>query len=237
MPNWVEQDLVVVGPREDMERFVSLAVEVPPRQEQRQGWLPVFAFNRVCPLRPDEERSAEGDPEDGLILQVTWSHTAAYFFIHSAWQHPQHFYLVRLLRDWPSLSFCCAVNEELNQFGGLIAGIDGAVTDLVWDYDSRYNRRSHAGRISSLKRRFGRVLRDGRPFQVFLRFRPRPLRVHYGVDATFDQDGWPLYLRTEAECRRLIRNRPDAIVLRQSRASGQWRRVSRLCKGHIWKGR
>jgi len=151
-----------------MERLVSLAVEMPSKQEQRQGWLPVFAFNRVC---------------------------------------------------------------------GLIAGIDGTVTDLVQDFDWRCNKRSYTARAGALKSRFGRVLRDGRPFQVFLRFRPRPLRVHYGVDATFDQDGWPLCLRTEAECRRLIRNRPDAIVLRQSRASGQWRRVSRLCKGHIWKGR
>jgi hypothetical protein len=38
-------------------------------------------------------------------------------------------------------------------------------------------------------------------------------RAHYDVDATFDRGGLELYLRTEAECRGLLRHRRQRDAL------------------------
>ena len=70
-------------------------------------------------------------------------HTAAVLFrclraqaflhveMQSSWDYPRHFYATRMSRDWPTLQFICAINEDMGSFGGLVARMDGEFIKLT----------------------------------------------------------------------------------------------------------
>jgi len=136
-----------------------------------------------------------------------------------------------------------SLHHNMQNFGGLVAGIDGVVTDLVRGFTDLfvgarlpYNRRAHVRRVRALNARWSRLALEGRPFLVMLPPSARR-RVRYDVDATLDQGGTDLYLRTEAECRRLLRRRRHALVWRRSPRNESWRKVRALCVGDVFKRR
>jgi hypothetical protein len=76
-------------------------------------------------------KPATQDLRGAVLFQFLRSRTQASFNMQSSWTYPEHFYKTRLLRDWPTLQWCCAINEDMGHFQGLMAGIDGVVTDHV----------------------------------------------------------------------------------------------------------
>jgi hypothetical protein len=231
MPNWVDQEFVIVGPRGDLDRFCALAVTGNFRRSHTLDDEPRFLFDRVCPITKAEARDCGDEHRTAVLLQFLRSHTQASFQLQSAWTYPEHFYKTRLLRGWPTLQFCCAVNEDMGQFQGLMAGIGGVVTDHVEGADAPYNRRRHLRRIRTLKRRWAGVERAGRPWVVLLPFRFRT-RARYAADATFDVYGRMFHLPTETEVRRLVRGRTAVRVCRRTR-TGQLRQVRAYRRGDL----
>ncbi len=231
MPNWVDQEFVIVGPREDLDRFCALAVAGNFRADHTLDDEPTFHFDLACPIRKQDARACGDEHRTAVLLQFLRSHTQACFQLQSAWTYPEHFYKVRLLRDWPTLQFCCAVNEDMGQFQGLMAGIGGVVTDHVESAEAPYHRRRHLRRIRALKRRWAAVERAGRPWVVWLPFRFRN-RARYNADATFDTLGHMFHLPTEAEVRRLVLGRTAVRVCRRTRA-GQLREVRAYRRGDV----
>ncbi len=229
MANWVDQDLVVVGPREDLERFCRLAVAGNFRRDHTLDDEPTFHFDRVCPITATDPPECQDEHRTAVLFQFLRSRTQASFSMQSKWTYPEHFYETRLLRDWPALQFCCAINEDMGQFQGLIAGIGGVVTDRVESAEVPYNRRRHLRRIRALKRRWATVERDGRPWMVLLPFRFRA-RARYDADATFDAYGHMFHLPDETEVRRLVRRRSAVRVCRRTR-TGQLREVRAYRRG------
>lgn len=82
------------------------------------------------------------------------------------WDYPHHFYATRMSRDWPTLQFICAINEDMGSFGGIVARIDGKYTDLVADYDLSYDRRAHRRQMRKVQTRWGGVVEGDRPWRV-----------------------------------------------------------------------
>jgi hypothetical protein len=225
LPNWVDQDLFVIGPPSDLERFCERGV-TGTFGRARKSWRdePTFRFDRACPLcgtekRLDEHRSA-------ILYRYVRSHTEAYFQLQTSWSYPEHFYLTRLTRDWPTLQFCCAVNEDMGNFGGVVAGIDGNITDLV---SAPNDVRAQRKLVRQLMREWRRVASRDRPWMVQLPLRYIQ-RVQYGVDAVFeDEYANVLYLKSERDVRRLVRGRKSAVVYGRG-ARGKWIKAPGLCK-------
>jgi hypothetical protein len=231
MPNWVDQEFVIVGPRDDLDRLCALAVTGNFRRNHTLDDEPTFHFDRVCPIAAADRRECEDEHRTAVLFQVLRSRTQASFSMQSSWTYPEHFYKTRLLRDWPTLQFCCAINEDMGQFQGLMAGIDGVVTDHVESAEAPYNRRRHLRRIGALKRRWAAVERAGRPWVVLLPFRFRT-RPRYDADATFDVYGHMFHVPNEAEVRRLVRGRSAVRVCRRTR-TGQLREVRAYRRGAL----
>lgn len=232
MPNWVDQEFVVVGPREDLDRFCGLAVTGNFRADHTLDDEPTFHFDRVCPITTADERDYADEPRTAVLFQFLRSRTQASFSMQSSWTFPEHFYKTRLLRDWPTLQFCCAINEDMGQFQGLMAGIDGVVTDHVESAEAPYDRRRYLRRIRALKRRWAGVERAGRPWVVVLPVRFRA-RAQYAADATFDVYGHMFHLPTEAEVRPLVRGRVAVRVYRRSKA-GHLREARAHRRGDVY---
>jgi hypothetical protein len=232
MPNWVDQEFVVKGPREDIERFCTLALTGDVRGANiLDDDGPTFHFDRVCPIPKAEARACQDEHRTAILLQAIRSHTQAQFSLQSSWTYPGHFYATRLLRDWPTLQFCCAINEDMGNFQGLIAGIDGMFFHCVESADAPYDRRRHLRRVRALKRKWADAVEVDRPWIVVLPFRFKR-RVSYDVDATFDECGNILQLRSEAEVRRLIRRRTALRVFRRSTVTGDLRQVRAYRRGN-----
>jgi hypothetical protein len=232
MPNWVDQEFVVNGPREDIDRFCALAVT----GDVRRGNIfdddgPTFHFDRVCAISRADARACEDEHRSAILLQVIRSHTQAQFSLQSSWTYPGHFYATRLLRDWPTLQFCCAINEDMGNFQGLIAGIHGTFFDCVESADAPYNRRRHLRRVRVLKRKWAQAVEADRPWRVVFPFRFRR-RIWYDVDAAFDECGNILQLRSEAEVRSVIRRRRAVRVFRRAARTGKLREVRTYRRGN-----
>src|SRR4051794_26833873 len=151
MPNWTEQNLHVVGPKADIDRFIRTGF-IRANAQQCEDLL---HFRLLCPLK-------RGEPHDtytrgpGLVTSHLRTRTQAMFSFLTAWDYPSRFY-ERLPQRWPRLAFACSVNGEMGDFGGIITVRDGVVENLVRDYDTDYVRRAH-------KRRMDRALRDWMAF-------------------------------------------------------------------------
>lgn len=230
MPNWVDQDLFVIGPAVDLDRFCKRAVTGKFGRARTWREEPAFRFDRACPLRGKEKRIDEH--QSAILYRYVRSLTAAYFQLQTSWSYSEHFFLTRLPRDWPTLQFCCAVNEDMGNFGGVLAGIDGNVTDLV---SAPSDVRAQRKRVRGLLREWRRIALQDRPWMVQIPLR-YARRVTYGVDAVFkDEYANILYLRSERDVRRLVRRRKAALVLRKG-ARGVWTKVRELSRGDVRPG-
>lgn len=225
MPNWVDQDFFVIGPPSDLETFCERAV-TGTFGRARRSWRdePTFRFDRACPLRGKEKRLDQH--RSAILYRYVRSQTEAYFHLQTSWSYPEHFYLTRFAKEWPTLQFCCAVNEDMGNFGGVLASIDGNVIDLV----------SAPNDVPAQRKLVRRLLREWR--SVTTRDRPwvvqLPLRyiqrVQYGVDAAFEDEYTNvLYLKSERDVRRLVRRRKSAAVYRRG-ARGKWKKAPELSR-------
>jgi len=214
MPNWVEQSFAIVGPKEDIDRFCALAVTGDFRRDHTLEDEPTFRFSDVCPIRRPERRQCQDEHETGVLCRFVRTDIQAQFEIQTAWDFPRHFFLERLPRDWPRLAFCCAVNEDMESFGGIVAGFNGAATCAVEDYDGDYDPKAHRRPARSLLTRWNRLIQDGRPWRVQLPLRDRSRTVFKGA-ATFDDMAVHFTFVNEAECRRFAGRYKGSIVQRQ----------------------
>jgi hypothetical protein len=123
MPNWAMQDLAIVGPADDIDRFFSLAFTGSIHGRDIWGENePTSLYSRVCPIRPRDRHAARGEHVDGVVFGYFRGDIQLHFHIWTSWSYPEHFYLHRFLRDWPRLAFCCAINEGCGGYGGIIEG-------------------------------------------------------------------------------------------------------------------
>jgi hypothetical protein len=213
MPNWVEQDLHIVGAKPSVDQFIRNGFK-----RRRRGELDdVLDFTRLCPLKRGA-RKVYTHPT-GVVLTYFRTRTQANFSMITSWAYPAEFY-ARLPKYWPSLSFVCAVNEDMGQFGGIIMVLDGEVINLVRDYDASYSKRAHSQVIRAVLKRWGLFLVEGRPWRVV----PNAARKHGSMpfDAHFDGDFW-FYFRTRKEVAQFRERYKSKWVLR--RTADGWRRA------------
>jgi hypothetical protein len=158
MPNWVAQNLFAVGPKSIVDRFVRVGFKRCRRDACGCGDDELI-FTRLCPLKRSERKIAYSH-DSGVVLAHYRTRTQACFWLITSWDYPAEFY-ARLPKGWPGLTFACAVNEDMGQFGGVIVVIDGEVHNLVRDYDSDYDRPGHRREVRAvLKRYFAFLVRD-----------------------------------------------------------------------------
>ncbi|HXG88036.1 MAG TPA: hypothetical protein VNJ02_06855 [Vicinamibacterales bacterium] len=122
-----------------------------------------------------------------MVLAHFRTRTQARFSMITSWDYPAEFYN-RLPKHWAHLSFCCSVNEDMEQFGGVLAVIDGKLTNLVRDYSGKYNTRSHAREIKALLKRWFEHLtasRDWRLMALTGRRKSVPFDAHFDDDDRF----------------------------------------------------
>ena len=224
MPNWVSQEFAIIGPAEDIDRFCARAVTGNFRADAPLDDEPTFLFSTVCPIRPRDRRACVDEHENGVLFRLLRTDIQAHFSIQTSWDFPRHFYLTRLLRDWPRLSFCCALNEDMESFGGVVGGFNGTVVDAVEDYEADYDRKAHARRVRAVTARWDRLLQADRPWRVERPLRFRTLAVYKGA-ATFDDLGWQFWFSSEEDCRRFAKRYKVAAVLR--RTGRAWKKVRR----------
>jgi len=104
MPNWVEQQLHVVGTKADVDRFVREGFS----RKTRDQFDVLLLLNRLCPPpRPDRE-----SVDSAVVLNHFGTRTQATFALMTAWDCPRDF-LSWLPRRWPSLQVACSVNGEM----------------------------------------------------------------------------------------------------------------------------
>jgi hypothetical protein len=210
MPNWVEQELDVVGQKPDVDRFVREGLKQRGRGEPDD----LFNFAKLCPPKTEEHST-------GVVLSYFRTRTQAHFSIITSWDYPAEFY-ARLPKQWPSLSFVCAVNEDMGQFGGIVIVHDGQANNLVRDYDTNYSRRSHRRVIHSALTRWGHFLVEGRPWRVALTAAWEHKSMPF--DAHFDGDFW-FYFRTREELIRFKTKYKSKTKWAMRRRVDNWMRV------------
>lgn len=222
MPNWVDQEFAITGPAGDIDRFCALAVTGNFRRDHTLDDEPTFLFAKVCPIRPRDRRACADEHVDGVLFRFARTEIQAHFNIQTSWDFPRHFYLQRLLRDWPRLSFCCAINEDMNNFGGVVAGFDGIAEDAVEDYVVPYDRKAHAKRVRPLTARWDRLIKAGRPWRAERPFEYRRLAI-YKAPTTFDDLGWHFYFSAEEDCRRFAKRYKGTTI--QRLVGRSWKKV------------
>ena len=212
MPNWVEQELFVVGPKLEVDQFVRTGFI----RGKSRGADSVLDFTRLCPLKSRDRRDTYTH-ESGVVLRHFRTHTQVRFSIITSWDYPATFY-ARLVTHWPSLAFACAVNEDMGQFGGALMVLDGEVTNVVRDYIGGYDRRAHGREVRALLKRWGQFLTEARPWRLI----PRRVWDHTPIpfDAHFDDDFW-FYFRTREDLARFKGKYKSGGVMR--RTDGEWK--------------
>ncbi len=224
MPNWVDQEFAVTGPAEDIDRFCAAAVAGDFRRDRTLEDEARFLFSGACPIRKGDRRACAEEHVDGLLFRFARTHIQAHFNIQTSWDLPRHFYLCRLPRDWRRLSFCCAVNEDMGNFGGVVAGFDGIPVDAVQEYGSGYDRKAHARLIRSVLTRWNRLLVADRPWRVIRPLRYRSLAI-YKTYATFDEFACQFGFDSEEECRRFARRYSQSVIVH--RVGRLWKKERR----------
>jgi hypothetical protein len=223
MPNWVDQEFALVGPKADLDRWCELAITGNFKADHTREDEPTILFDQVCPIRARDKRSCAEEHRNGVVFRFCRTRAQVHLTIHTSWDLPRHFYRERLLRDWPMLAFCCAANEDMGQFGGLVARFDGAVVDAIEDYDANYSRPEHARRIRSIQRTWRKVLEADRPWHAVVPLRWRA-RMVIDVDATFNDLANVFHFRSESECRRFVSRRKGAVMVKEPARSRKRRR-------------
>jgi hypothetical protein len=234
MPNWADQEFAITGPAEDIDRFCALAVTGNFRRDHTLDDEPTFLFSKVCPIRPSDRRACADEHVDGVLFRFARTQVQAHFNIQTSWDLPRHFYLQRLLRDWPRLSFCCAINEDMNNFGGVLAGFDGIAVDAVEDYAVPYDRKAHAKRVRPLTARWDRLLRADRLWMAIRPLEYRRLAI-YKAPATFDDMAWRFFFTAEEDCRRFAKRYKGTTIHRL--AGRSWKAVRLTKTGPGRKGK
>jgi len=211
MPNWVEQDLHVVGPKLEVDRFVRTGFI----RRKGRGTDNLLSFARLCPLKRRDRRDTYTH-ESGVVLSHFRTHTQVLFSLITNWNYPATFYS-RLATHWPSLSFVCAVNEDMGSFGGILMALDGEVTNLVRDYDAGYDRRSHRREVRALLKRWGQFLTEARPWRLVPNAAWASTPMPF--DAHFDDDFWFYFLTREDLARFKGRYKSKGVM---RRTNGRW---------------
>ena len=211
MPNWVYQDLHIVGTQEALDRFVDRGFIKKAAGEIDD----VLDFRRLCPLERGERKDIYTHPS-GVVLRLFRTRTQALFSIITSWDYPSEFYR-RLPLHWPDLSFVCTVNEDMDQFGGIVMCIDKKFVNLVREYDARYNPRVHGAEVhKALKGWFAR-LTDQREWRLMAntgRRRSVPFDAHFDDDDRF-------YFRTREDLVRFKKRYESGAVMK--RTGRTWR--------------
>ena len=215
MPNWVEQDLHVVGSKADIDRFIQTGF-IRRNKDQFDDLLDLC---RLCPLKRREPKTTYTH-DSAVVLMRYRTRTQAFFGMITSWVYPDEFY-ARLPLHWPSLGFVCSVNEDMGAFGGIVMVLNGEVTNLVEDYGERgYTRRAHARRIRAAMKRWGDFLDADRDWRL-VAHEPWEHRS-MPFDAHFDDDFW-FYFRSREEMARFRARYGGTMPLR--RVGKEWKRT------------
>lgn len=214
MPNWTQQDLHLVGPRAEIDRFIRTGLT----RRGPQQFDDLLHFTRLCPLKR-REPSSTYTHESGVVLSHFRTRTQAMFSMITSWDYPAEFY-GRLALHWPRLAFAASVNGEMGDFGGILLVREGTTENLVRDYDSDYDRRVHQRQIARALRGWMAFLTEGRDFRLM----PDAAWNHRSMpfDAHFDDDFW-FYFRTREEMAAFGRRYKSARTMR--RAGEEWKRI------------
>jgi hypothetical protein len=214
MPNWTEQDLHVVGPKIEIDRFIGTGF-VRHRPDEIDD---VLDFIRLCPLKKRERKSTYTHPS-GVVLSHFRTRTQAFFSMITSWDYPAEFY-ARLAIHWPALGFVCSVNGEMGDFGGIIVTLEGETRDLVRTYDVDYNQIVHSRQIARVLSQWSEFLASDRPYRLV----PDSAWNHRAVrfDAHFDDDFW-YYFRTREEMARFRSRHKSSHAMRRN--NGTWNRI------------
>jgi hypothetical protein len=217
MANWVTQDFHVHGKPADLQRF-RRALLAPVRSGSRRLSDGVLYVARMFP-------DADPDATSEEAVCVDWcqrSRCQLNYAFQTKFAYHDPFFR-ELAANWPELSFVVAVNDEMGTFGGIILGLDGRLEELVEDYNTAYNRRSHAQRCRHALRRWFARLREGRDWMVGGSVQPTP-----DLDATFNDEG-RLFFRSAEACWAYMDALPPgqrALVMRRT-ADDRWVRARR----------
>ena len=214
MPNWVEQNLHVIGSKADVDAFIKTGFL--PRTKERFDNL--LDLHRLCPLKRREPKTTYTH-DSAVVLMHFRTKTQAFFAMITSWDYPAEFY-ARLAVHWPSLSFACTINEESGALGGVVLILNGEVVDLVRDYsEDGYSRRTHRRPIrAALTRWDTEVLSRGRDWRLVAH---EPwTRKSMPYDAHFDDDFW-FYFRSREEMAKFRARYGGRMPLR--RVKGVWK--------------
>jgi hypothetical protein len=215
MPNWVEQDLHVVGSKANIDRFIETGF----RRKNKEQFDNLPDLRALCPLKRGEPKEVYTH-DTAVILLHYRTRTQAFFSMITSWDYPAQFY-AGLPQHWPTLSFVCSVNEDMGSFGGLILAANGEATDLVVAYSADgYNRRTHARQIRKMLAEWGRVLIDGRDWRIVAQAPWKHRSMPF--DALFDDD-FRFYFRTREEMAAFRTRYGGRMPLR--RVGEEWRRT------------
>ena len=215
MPNWVKQDLHVVGSKADIDRFMQTGFI----RRNRDQFDNLLDLRRLCPLKRREPKSTYTH-DSAVVLMRYRTRTQAFFAMITSWQYPAEFY-ARLALYWPSLGFLCSVNEDMGAFGGIVMVLNGEVTNLVEDYGERgYTRRVHLRRVRGALERWGKFLDADRDWRL-VAHEPWEHRS-MPFDAHFDDDFW-FYFRSREEMARFRTRYGGAVPFR--RVGREWKRT------------
>jgi hypothetical protein len=205
MPNWVFQDLHVVGSQAEIDRFFETRF-IPKKKGEIDD---VLDFTRLCPLR-SRERKDTYTHESGVVLKHFRTRAQALFSMITSWDYPAEFYK-RLPKHWPELAFCCSMNEDMEQFGGVLVVMDGAHVSHVRAYDADYDSRSHGRDVKALLKRWFERLTADRDWRLMA---DTGRRLSVPFDAHFDDDR-RFYFRTRDDLARFKRRYKAGAVMRR----------------------
>ena len=215
MPNWVEQDLHVVGSKADIDRFLKTGF----RRRHKGQFDNLLDLHALCPLKRREPK-ATYTHDSAVVLTHYRTRTQAFFGMITSWDYPAEFY-ARLAEHWPTLTFVCSVNEEMGAFGGVVVVMNGEITNLVEDYSEQgYSRRTHGRRIRKALDAWGRVIEEGRDWRLVARAPWEHRSIPF--DAHFDDDFW-FYFRSREEMAAFRARYGGRLPLR--RVDGEWRKT------------
>jgi hypothetical protein len=96
MPNETQQDLHIVGPKAEIDRFIRTGFT---RRGPRQ-FDDLLHFTRLCPLKRGEPKTTYTH-ESGVVLGHFRTRTQAMFSMITSWDYPAAFY-ARLAQNWPT---------------------------------------------------------------------------------------------------------------------------------------
>jgi hypothetical protein len=214
MANWVDQDLHVVGRKTAVDRFIRTGYTRHRRGEVDD----LLHLDALCPPARGEKRHPY-EPSTAIVLNRVRTRTQALFSMQTRNLYPTVFYR-SLTRSWPEMSFVATVNEDMNNFGGVVVVHDGRLTDLVRDYGPGYDRRAHAREVRALVKAWGEFLTAGRPWCVIPKTAVEPGSLPF--DAHFDDNFW-FFFQTREEMVAFRARYGAERVMRQ--VGGKWVRA------------